>query len=86
MEPRILDDDIVLVEPAGAISDIPDNKIVVIRFDEQSGIPEKVVCKRFRKQHDSFLLTSDNPEGKIIPFSPADVAWAGIVVKKISEM
>lgn len=86
MEPRILDDDIVLVEPAESLDSIPDNKVVVIHFAEQSAIPEKVVCKRFRKQHNSFLLTSDNPEGKIIPFTPRDVAWAGIVVKKISEM
>ncbi|MBE6390337.1 MAG: hypothetical protein E7043_09240 [Lentisphaerae bacterium] len=86
MEPRILDDDIVLVEPAENCNLIPDNKIVVARFTDQSTIPEKVVCKRFRKQNSQFLLTSDNPEGRIIPFSPEDIAWIGIVVKKISEM
>jgi len=59
---------------------------VVARFTDQSTIPEKVVCKRFRKQNSQFLLTSDNPEGRIIPFSPEDIAWIGIVVKKISEM
>ena len=87
MEPRILDDDIVLVEPAENIENIPDNKVVVVRFAEQSGIPEKVVCKRLRKQNGGqFLLTSDNPEGKIIPFTIQDVCWIGIVVRKISEM
>jgi SOS-response transcriptional repressor LexA len=87
MEPRILDDDIVLVEPAENIDSIPDNKVVVVRFADQSGIAEKVVCKRLRKQNgEQFLLTSDNPEGRIIPFSSADVMWMGIVVKKISEM
>lgn len=87
MEPRILDDDIVLVEPAENFESIPDNKVVVVRFTEQSGIPEKVVCKRLRKQNgDQLLLTSDNPEGRIIPFHREDAAWVGIVVKKISEM
>lgn len=87
MEPRILDDDIVLVEPAENFDAIPDNKVVVVRFNEQSCIPEKVVCKRLRKQNGSqLLLTSDNPEGKIIPFELQDVAWVGIVVRKISEM
>lgn len=87
MEPRILDDDIVLVEPVENPDMIPDNKIVVVRFSDQSSIPEKVVCKRFRKQNNSqLLLTSDNPEGRIIPFERQDVTWIGIVVKKISEM
>lgn len=87
MEPKILDDDIVLVEPAESLDLIPDNKIVILRFNEQSSCAEKVVCKRFRRQNSSqYLLTSDNPEGKIIPFTPDEVAWAGIVVKKISEM
>ena len=87
MEPRILDDDIVLVEPAENTDDIPDNKVVVVRFNDQSDIPEKVVCKRFRRQSPTqMLLTSDNPEGRIIPFSKADILWIGVVVKKISEM
>ncbi|MBR7130716.1 MAG: hypothetical protein IKC82_01835 [Lentisphaeria bacterium] len=87
MEPKILDDDIVLVEPVDNTDDIPDNKIVVVRFNDQSDIPEKVVCKRFRRQNNSqLLLTSDNPEGHIIPFDRSDILWIGIVVKKISEM
>ncbi|MBR2345371.1 MAG: hypothetical protein IKA71_06255 [Lentisphaeria bacterium] len=87
MEPKIVDDDIVLVEPAASLDDIPDNKIVVVRFSDRSGQSEKVVCKRFRRQNStSLLLTSDNPEGKIIPLEPAEIAWIGIVVKKISEM
>ena len=87
MEPRILDDDIVLVEPAENFEVIPDNKVVVVRFSENSTIPEKVVCKRLRKQSgNQLLLTSDNPEGKIISFTREDVAWVGIVVRKISEM
>ena len=87
MEPRILDDDIVLVEPAETPDLIPDNKVVVVRFNDEAQMEEKVVCKRLRKQgNGTFLLTSDNPEGKIIPFSCTDVSWIGVVVKKISEM
>ena len=77
----------MLVEPAENFEAIPDNKIVVVRFTDPSENAEKVVCKRFRRQNNQqLLLTSDNPEGKIIPFSPDEVAWVGIVVKKISEM
>ena len=87
MEPRILDDDIVLVEPAETPELIPDNKVVVVRFNDDASCGEKVVCKRLRKHPGgTFLLTSDNPEGKVIPFTCADVSWIGVVVKKISEM
>ncbi|MCI5778286.1 MAG: S24 family peptidase [Lentisphaeria bacterium] len=87
MEPRIVDDDVVLVEPADSLDAVPDNKIVVVCFAEGSGQDDRVVCKRFRRQNGStILLTSDNPEGRIIPLDPAAVAWIGIVVKKISEM
>ncbi len=87
MEPKIIDDDIVLVEPVSALDEIPDNKIVVVRFNENSSRSGLVVCKRFRRQSgNTLLLTSDNPEGQLIPFSPDEVAWIGIVVKKISEM
>ncbi len=87
MEPKIIDDDIVLVEPAASLDEIPDNKIVVVRFNERAGHSETVVCKRFRRQSgNALLLTSDNPEGRIIPFSPEEISWIGVVVKKISEM
>lgn len=87
MEPRILDDDIVLVEPVTSIDDIPENKIVIVRFNDDSTQPDLVVCKRFHRQPGSrMLLTSDNPEGKIISAASDEVCWMGIVVKKISEM
>ena len=86
MEPRILDDDIILVEPAVSLDDVPDNKIVVAKFLDDDRFPENVVCKRFHRQNGHLLLTSDNPEGKIIPFSRRDLAWIGIVVRKISEL
>jgi hypothetical protein len=83
----ILDDDIVLVEPVETPELIPDNKVVVVRFNDESSCGEKVVCKRLRKQPGgNYLLTSDNPEGKVIPFTGADISWIGVVVKKISEM
>ena len=87
MEPKIIDDDIVLVEPVENLADVPDNKIVVVRFNERSGQSGDVVCKRFRRQPDeTLLLTSDNPAGRIIPLDPVEIGWIGIVVKKISEM
>ena len=86
MEPKLSDDDIILVEPVYSLEDVPNNKIVVAKFTEDDRFPETVVCKRFHRQNGHLLLTSDNPEGKIIPFELQDVAWVGIVVRKISEM
>lgn len=87
MEPKIVDDDIVLVEPVENLDDVADNKIVVVRFNERSAQSGEVVCKRFRRQTDgSLLLTSDNPAGRIIPLNPVEIGWIGVVVKKISEM
>jgi len=86
MEPKIFDEDIILVEPAASLDDVPDNRIVVAKFVDDDRFPENVVCKRFHRQKGHLLLTSDNPEGQIIPFSPRDLAWIGIVVRKISEL
>ena len=87
MEPRILDDDIVLVEPVENPDEIADNKVVIVRFNDSAVCAEKVVCKRLRRQPGGkALLTSDNPEGKIIPLESSEVSWIGVVVKKISEM
>ena len=86
MEPRIFDDDIILVEPVLSIDDVPNNKIVVAKFIDSELYPETVVCKRFHRQNGHLLLTSDNPDGKIIPFSAQDLQWLGIVVRRISEL
>ena len=86
MEPKIFDEDIILVEPAVSLDEVPNNKIVVAKFVDDDRFPESVVCKRFHRQNGHLLLTSDNPEGQIIPFSPGDLAWIGIVVRKISEL
>lgn len=82
MEPRIIDSDVILVEPAESIESIPNNKIVVARL-----LPDgDVVCKRLRRQGDSVLLISDNPEGRIIPVTGKNVDWIGVVVRRISEL
>lgn len=86
MEPKIFDDDIILVEPVHSLEDVPNNKIVVAKFSDSDNFPETVVCKRFHRQNGHLLLTSDNPEGQIIPFAPEDLEWIGIVVRKISEL
>ena len=86
MEPKIFDDDIILVEPVTSLDDVPNNKIVVAKFIDNDRCPENVVCKRFHRQNGHLLLTSDNPEGQIIPFSPGDLEWIGIVVRRISEL
>ena len=86
MEPKIFDDDIILVEPAVSLDDVPNNKIVVAKFVDGGRFPENVVCKRFHREGSHLVLTSDNPEGQIIPFSPADLAWIGVVVRRISEL
>ena len=86
MEPKLSDNDIILVEPVLSLDEVPNNKIVVAKFVENNRFPENVVCKRFHRGEGHLLLTSDNPEGKIISFSPADLEWIGIVVRRISEL
>ena len=83
----IQDGDILFVEPVRDFADIPDRRIVVAKFrdDRRSG-EESVVCKRFRREGRSFLLTSDNPAGRVIPFVPADLEWIGVVVRKITDL
>ena len=87
MEPLIQDGDILFVEPVHDFNDIPDRRIVVAKFrDDRRNGEESVVCKRFRREGRTCLLTSDNPAGRVIPFVPADLAWIGIVVRKITDL
>ena len=86
MEPKIFDDDIILVEPVVSLENVPNNKIVVAKFIDKESFPENVVCKRFHRQNGHLLLTSDNPDGRIIPFQPEDLEWIGLVVRRISEL
>lgn len=86
MEPKLTDDDIILVEPVVSLAEVPNNKIVVAKFIGNERFPENVVCKRFHRNNGHLLLTSDNPEGQIISFAPEDLEWIGIVVRRISEL
>ena len=80
MEPTINDGDVILVEPA-LPGDIPDHKIAVIRTDDG-----EVYCKRLHQQSPLWLLTSDNPAGKILHLDRKKITWLGVVVRKISEL
>lgn len=82
MEPRINDSDVILVEPAESLESIPGNKVVVARLFPDGD----VVCKRLRRQGDTILLVSDNPEGRIIPVTEKNIDWIGVVVRRISEL
>ena len=87
MEPLIQDGDILFVEPVRDFGDIPDRRIVVAKFrDDRRNGEDSVVCKRFRREGRTCLLTSDNPTGRVIPIVPADLAWIGIVVRKITDL
>lgn len=82
MEPRISDGDVILVEPAESFESIPANKIVVAQLTPDGD----VVCKRLRRQGNTTVLASDNPEGRIIPVGPENISWIGVVVRRISEL
>ena len=82
MEPRINDSDVILVEPAESLDSISSNKVVVARLFPDGD----VVCKRLRRQGDTVLLVSDNPEGRIIPVTEKNIDWIGVVVRRISEL
>jgi len=87
MDPKIIDDDIVLVSQVPSLECINDNKIVVVKYFDGAAQCDNVVCKRFRRQPDgSILLTSDNPEGSIIPLAAENIRWIGVVIRKISDL
>ena len=87
MDPKIIDDDIVLVSQVSSLECINDNKIVVVKYFDGAAQCDNVVCKRFRRQSDgSILLTSDNPEGSIIPLAAENIRWIGVVIRKISDL
>lgn len=87
MEPKILDGDKIVVEPADSLETIPDKKVVVVKFTpEYPECPECVVCKRFRRFRNGICLTSDNASGRTFDdLRPQDIAWIGIVVAKYSN-
>ena len=81
MEPTILDNDVILVEPAVSAGVIPENRIVILRTSDG-----EVYCKRLHHQPGKLLLTSDNPAGRILSIPLADIDWLGMVVRKVSEL
>ncbi|NCC69486.1 MAG: hypothetical protein EOM14_15100, partial [Clostridia bacterium] len=89
MEPKIIDGDKLYCEPVDCVDDVPNNKIVVVRFvDGFECCPGCLVCKRFRRIAGTILLTSDNPAPSSRSFedvSPGDIAWISKVVGKYDD-
>ncbi len=88
MEPTICDGEIIFCEPQYRLDDIGNGKIVVVKFSEHSANPGTIVCKRFRKEKDTIMLSSDNArDGKIFTgITPRDIAWIGTVTQKICDV
>ncbi len=88
MEPTILDGEIIFCEPYQSTEGIPNGKVVIVKFSESSPDCDTIVCKRFQRNKNSIILTSDNAaDGKIYTdVKPQDIAWIGIVNKKICEI
>ena len=86
MEPTILDEDILLVEQRMSFEEIPNNKVVVVRFTSDATYDDCIVCKRFRKVGDALTLNSDNPQGLSFQIEARYVAWLGQVVQKVSRL
>lgn len=86
MEPRIQDGDMLFCEPA-QLSDIPSNKIVVVRFSDTYALcPGSIVCKRLKRFGDTVCLISDNDGGRAFDdIKPADFTWMGVVIGKYND-
>lgn len=65
MEPKIQDGDKIYCEPVENLEELPNNKIVVVRFaDSAKECAGCLFCKRFRRIGGEIFLTSDNPAGR----------------------
>lgn len=87
MEPKIQDGDKIYCEPVENLEELPNNKIVVVRFtdsaEEGAGC---LFCKRFRRIGGEIFLTSDNPAGRNFnEVPPIDIAWLGRVTGKYDD-
>ena len=86
MEPTIYDGDKLYCEEVESIRNIPDKKIVVVKFSDCSKYSECVVCKRFQKVENGILLTSDNPAGRSFAVDPKEIMWIGVVQQKSTRL
>lgn len=87
MEPTFFDNDIILVERKMGFSEIPDKKVVVVKFNDDSA-KSGVYCKRLRRFGDTLHLTSDNPQGEEFEITPSllyEIDWIGQVVQMQSS-
>ena len=87
MEPKIQDGDKIYCHPVQNLEELPNNKIVVVRFaDSAKECAGCLFCKRFRRIGGEVFLTSDNPAGRNFEeVSPADIAWLGRVTGKYDD-
>lgn len=84
MEPTLFDNDVILVERKMCLGEIPDKKVVVVKFGDDFPDSPGVVCKRLRRYGDTITLTSDNPAGdeyEITEKNRYDVEWVAQVVQ-----
>lgn len=86
MSPRICDGDLLVVRRAGALGEIPENKIVVAVFFPFRKTPVKAVCKRLRKINGDYWFFSDEPGGICLPADKEKIMWTGVVLRKICEL
>lgn len=87
MEPKIQDGDKIYCEPVENLEELPNNKIVVVRFtDSAKEGAGCLFCKRFRRIGGEIFLTSDNPAGRNFnEVPPIDIAWLGRVTGKYDD-
>lgn len=87
MEPKIQDGDALYCLKTDCLSEIPNGKVIVAKFNDNfRGCPECVVCKRLRRFGNTTCLMSDNPAGRNFEnIEPRDISWCGVVVGKYCD-
>ena len=86
MEPALLDNDVILVEPVCSLDEIRDRRIVVVQLLDAGRNIDGVFCKRFFRHGREIELRSDNPSGRNLAVRPAAIRWIGVAVRKICEL
>lgn len=87
MEPKIQDGDALYCLKTDCLSEIPNGKVIVAKFNDNFRVcPECVVCKRLRRFGNTTCLMSDNPAGRNFEnIEPRDISWCGVVVGKYCD-